>query len=287
MDHNSAYNRSPPRPCTPNYRATLPARGNEPGSSVFMHAVQNSRAHWQGFLEKEPLQPHALSHPRTRFFVVTSDSLEWFKDRNTRAVPHGRLLLDRAHLFRSTSELTLTDGPCRLVLRGLGLDLCEAALRARLAALNEGLHAPTEDICNDNRWTAAAWVSSLRISPPIASALLGTAAGGEELEALRSLGSSLNSEAAIASRLVEGGIVTALAACILPGLKRLAEGGAATGAALHSKFVEDGAFTMEYAPLSMFFGGVADARTWPHATHAHQRRRIRHRRDTPHAHQDL
>eukprot|EP00966_Prymnesium_polylepis_P070466 1637559-Prymnesium_polylepis.1 len=86
--------------------------------------------------------------------------------------------------------------------------------------------------------------------------MLGGVRPADELGAVRRLGATIVSEAALAERLAEGGVVKGLARDLLPELQKLAASSEATGGALHNKFAQDAAFTMQYGDLSTFFGGL-------------------------------
>ena len=109
-------------------------------------------------------------------------------------------------------------------------------------------------------WTASAWLSQLEVAMQVAKVLLGGARPFNELQAVRALAAVTTSEAELAERLRAGDVATALAKVLLPALQKLAEAPAATGGELnvqHGKFVQEGkAFSMQYADLSTFFGGL-------------------------------
>ena len=92
-----------------------------------------TRILFAGWLTKEPRTPSFYSRPRQRYFVLTRDSLEWFKPgEDVKHVPHGRLLLEGLRIERAGgAQLVLRplDG-CKLALAGDLLDEWEQAVRA-------------------------------------------------------------------------------------------------------------------------------------------------------------
>ena len=90
----------------------------------------------RGWLWKEPRpsKRHWLSKPRRRFFVLTSDCLEWHVDEKIMpsALPRGRVFFRgcRVRIRRLATDLVFESGTEVLVLRGDDLDGWETALRA-------------------------------------------------------------------------------------------------------------------------------------------------------------
>ena len=129
---------------------------------------------------------------------------------------------------------------------------------AAAAARPESHATATAPSRRDDSWATAQWLSTLGdVNEAIAAGLLGPERPHDELAAMRALGAATPSEAALERRLRDAGALGALAKALHPALRRLAEAETATGAALHSKFVQEGgAFTMQYGDLSTFFGGL-------------------------------
>ena len=82
---------------------------------------------------------------------------------------------------------------------------------------------------------------------------------------MRALGGE--SEAQLADRMHASGLIEKLAASLRPKLQQLSAAEAATGSELHNKFQQEGnAFELQYADLSVFFGGL-EAQIGPPDTH--------------------
>ena len=94
-----------------------------------------------GWLTKRPRNASFYSQPRRRFFVLTRDTLEWFKPgEDIKYAPHGRLLLEGVRVeCAHEAELVLQspDG-CKLALVGDLLDEWDAAIRGALQSLSVG-----------------------------------------------------------------------------------------------------------------------------------------------------
>lgn len=93
----------------------------------------------------------------------------------------------------------------------------------------------------EESWTAAKWVSSLPVAEPIASAILHRIPPGSrpsnELDHLRSLGSSRQGLTAIRELLRQGGVIDSLADAIWESAQSLAEAEPVTGLELQEKFL--------------------------------------------------
>ena len=113
----------------------------------------------------------------------------------------------------------------------------------------------------NTEWTCASWLDSMKATSAISGALLDavTSDAGTELDMVRSLCDA--SEAELAARLRDGEIVERVVQLLHPELQKLRTMQAATGAELHSKFAHEVAesgkgFTLKYADLSTFYGGL-------------------------------
>ena len=82
-----------------------------------------------GYLVKEPMNPHAFSRPRRRFFRLSERKLEWFADDKPTRQPKGSMQLAGARIERSADALVIVLAGERLVLRGDALDEWAAAIR--------------------------------------------------------------------------------------------------------------------------------------------------------------
>ena len=105
-----------------------------------------------------------------------------------------------------------------------------------------------------DKWTGEGWLASLGVTRHLSKALLGEPLPEDELDAARELGATITSEA-----LADGfrTSVEAMAAQVLPELRKLANARASTGVELHGKFVQEGnSFTLQYGDLSTFFSGL-------------------------------
>ena len=94
-----------------------------------------------GWLTKEPRTPSFYSRPRQRYFVLTRDSLEWFKPgEDVKHAPHGRLLLEGLQIERAGGAQLVLRPPdgCKLALAGDLLDEWDAAVNGALQSLSVG-----------------------------------------------------------------------------------------------------------------------------------------------------
>ena len=67
-----------------------------------------ARTLFTGWLTKDAQNSRFLSQPRQRFFVLTRDSLEWFKsEEDIKRAPHGRLLLEGLRVERGGTKVAL------------------------------------------------------------------------------------------------------------------------------------------------------------------------------------
>ena len=110
---------------------------------------------------------------------------------------------------------------------------------------------------NSKEWTAASFLASAHMESTIAEAIMADFVGMGELEAMRALGSSAEVEHLLAKSLRNGLVVEKLVGLLAPKLRELSTSQAASASELHSKFAADGgAFSLSYAGLSTFFGGL-------------------------------
>ena len=106
-----------------------------------------------------------------------------------------------------------------------------------------------------SEWSAAGWLSSVGIEQLLAGALLGEGFdGGDELEAIRTLGRHDHIEDELFARLAAG--LGPLVALLAPRLRALATDEAATSGEMQDKFSQDTRGMLEYGNLNVFFGGL-------------------------------
>lgn len=146
-------------------------------------------------------------------------------------------------------------------LRGAIADIVRAKPAEPLAGLIEALvrqkpETPLAPLAvNKGTWTAAEWISTPEVSAILAAALLPQPVANE-LEAVRDLGRLGGTElhSMLRARLVMGS--DALASLLAPKISALTTTDTATGEELHSKFSEQGAFTLKHLDLNAFFAGL-------------------------------
>ena len=107
----------------------------------------------------------------------------------------------------------------------------------------------------DEAWHVEAWLSGKRgVAAAVTAALLAGESPADELAFARSI--DCTSEA-LHERLLKGGALTKLAACLAESLRQLQQADAATAAELHDKFAVSGsAFTLQLGGLEGFYGGL-------------------------------
>ena len=105
-----------------------------------------------GYLVKEPMNPHAFSRPRRRFFRLSVRKLEWFADDKPTRQPKGSMQLAGARIERSADALVIVLAGERLVLRGDALDEWAAAIREH----REESSAPTSTLAAASSATTSA-----------------------------------------------------------------------------------------------------------------------------------
>lgn len=90
----------------------------------------------RGYLIKEPLRPHILSHARRRFFVLTATAIEWYIDEaRVGSKPRGQLPIPPgSRVEMHGAELVILAKTDRLVLRGDDLVNWRLAIEAMLAS---------------------------------------------------------------------------------------------------------------------------------------------------------
>ncbi|KAL1520857.1 hypothetical protein AB1Y20_022418 [Prymnesium parvum] len=132
--------------------------------------------------------------------------------------------------------------------------------RLSMAARGEVGEAPLVE----STWTVAPWLASLGLAEKVGERLLAplhTALDGRkdkekaELEYVRELGR--RGTKAMVLELLGNDLLDTLGGLVWDGAVALLAAGAATGAELHAKFVQEGAaFTMSYGGLDTFWGGL-------------------------------
>ena len=141
-------------------------------------------------------------------------------------------------------------------------DIVRAKPAEPLAGLIEALvrqkpETPLAPVCPAKKgtWTAVDWISTPEVSAILAAALLPQPVANE-LDAMRDLGRLGRTElhSTLRARLVMGS--DALASLLAPKISALANTDVATGEELHSKFSEQGAYTLKHLDLNAFFAGL-------------------------------
>ena len=123
-------------------------------------------------------------------------------------------------------------------------------------------HPATEAVASEpsapavtSEWKAISWLDSEGATQVLAAAMLGESfRGGDELEAMRALGSSATLEDDLLARLTAA--VRPLVARLSPLLLALATVREATSGEMQTKFSQDTHGMLEYGSLSVFFGGL-------------------------------
>ena len=126
-----------------------PSQGaSTPSAPSPVQAANSATMHlrYQGLLTKQPVHGHLLSRPRLRFFSMTDDAIEWFKDERAFRAGSDRLghfPLTQARIEWKEDSLVLVAGTGdRLVLQGSKLSEWESSLQAAITRLAGGEAAP-------------------------------------------------------------------------------------------------------------------------------------------------
>ena len=82
----------------------------------------------EGYLVKDPVAGK-MGTAKRRFFLLTDDAIEWFRQADSCTKPKGRLPLDGARVERQVASLSVISERGVLVLRGEDLDGWEDSIR--------------------------------------------------------------------------------------------------------------------------------------------------------------